>query len=385
MLNRLKSFLAGGCDEADGAGAPDGSRQPRILIVRSGAIGDTLMTTPLIRALRHAFPEAYLTFLCSNGARDVLAHNRSLDRVAGLAYRHAPAALSPEKRHLIASLRELHLDCAIVLESHPSFLDLARRVQAKRVVAYGVLEGTHIDKAGFDPKRHSIENHLRVGEDFLGAPSAGLEMELYYPEPVRAAVAGRLAQAGIQPGDIVVGLHAGWGGRAQSFEETRLRSWPPQRFAAVARWLVESAGARVVLTGSSNDRPLNQYIAAQASVPCLDLAGSLSVLELAALIGRFNAYVSIDSGPAHMAAALGTPLICLWGPGIFEQTRPLTERGIVRLIRHAVPCAPCYGTPLLKQCTDNICMKRIEVEEVREAVTAALAHAAAKRIPVTGN
>ena len=71
----------------------------------------------------------------------------------------------------------------------------------------------------------------------------------------------------------------------------------------------------------------------------MNLAGELSLLELAAVVRRLDLYLTVDSGPAHMAAALGTPLVALWGPGIFEQTAPVAGRGPARILYHRVPCA----------------------------------------------
>ena len=380
MLQRLKTFLGGHNPEIDGVelrGQPPISSGPRIVIVRAGAIGDTLMATPLVRAVRSTFANAHVTFICSNAARDVLAHNPHLDRVIGLSYRHVPLALSPEKTRIVRFLKKIDLDWAVVLESHRSFVDLACRFNPAHVVAYGTLPGKRIEKVMFDPNKHSVENNLHAGEA-LGVQPAGLEMELHYPPAIKASLQARLGRAGISSGDVMIGLHAGWGGRQQPLEQTRLRSWPPKRFAAIARWLTETLGARVVLTGSLNDRPLTDFIAQNAAVPCVNLAGSLSVLELAALIDRLDAYVAIESGPAHMAAALGTPLVALLGPAIFQQTRPLTGRGTVHVIRHQVPCSPCYGTPLQKSCKDNVCMKQIEVSEVQEAIMTAIGQVTGK-------
>ncbi|HEV2178084.1 MAG TPA: glycosyltransferase family 9 protein [Terriglobia bacterium] len=371
-------------------------QSPRILVIRAGAIGDTLMTTPLVRALRQRFPDGSLSFLCSRAAHDVLRHNLHLDRVIPLTYRHLPAWLSREKLRLARELCRLDLDWALVLESHSSFLELARRSGARRVVAYGEPAGHSLPQgfqlAYFDPEKHSIENHLRAAAPLGVEPSGpqSLEpqeraMELYYPAVLDAAVRERLAGAGVADGDLLVGIHAGWGGesrrgsRRQALEDTRLRSWPPGRFAEVARWLAEQAGARIVLTGAAADQPLTEFIAQQSKMACLNFAGKLSLLELAALIRRLDVYLTVDSGPAHMAAALGTPLVTLWGPGILEQTRPLAGRGPVRLLYKRVHCAPCYGTPLVKSCQDNICMKQIEVAEVVEAVGNMLAGTQASR------
>ena len=349
-------------------GSPGPSKLPRILIVRAGAIGDTLMVTPLVRALRKSLPSAHLVFVCSRAAEDFLRHNPYLDEVLALSYRRLPSWMSPEKQRLQRHLRGSKFDWALALESHPRLIDIALEARPARVIAYGSLPaGPAYQQASFDPQLHSIENHLRAAEP-LGIRPAGLEMDLHYPSRWDEAVAERLAASGIDRQENLVGIHPGWGGRKHSIEQTRLRSWPPQNFADVIRSLVKSRKVRVILTGSSADRELSEFIARLAGVPCLNLAGKMPLLELAALIRRLNLYVTVDSGPAHMAAALGTPLVTLWGPGIFEQTAPVAGSGPVTILRHKVHCAPCYGTPLMKSCQDNICMKQIGVDEVLEAV-----------------
>jgi ADP-heptose:LPS heptosyltransferase len=342
--------------------------RPRILIVRAGAIGDTLMATPLVRAVRKSFPECHLVFLCSTTALDVVRYNPHIDQAIPVAYRHLPAWLSREKSRIQRVLRELDLDWALVLESHPSFIELARKGGARRIIAYsGDDHPKGFEPARFDPRRHSIENHLELARPLCLRPD-GLQMELNNQPETTKSVTRRLENAGVASADCLVGVHAGWGGRTRTPGLTRLRSWLPARFAEMVRWVVKERGARVVLTGSTGDRALTSYIARAAAVPCLDLAGELSLLELAALIRRMNAYLTVDSGPAHMAAALGTSLVTLWGPGIFEQTAPISPANPPRILYHRVHCAPCYGTPAMKACKDNICMKEIEVEEVKRAL-----------------
>jgi len=349
-----------------GTRGPQG--RPRVLIVRAGAIGDTLMTTPLVRAVRHSFPECHLVFLCSSSAADVIRHNPHVNQVIPVTYRHLPTWLSSEKQRIHRSLRDLDLDWAVVLESHPTFLDLARQGGAARIIAYSREDrGQGIEPARFDPQRHSIENHLEAARP-LGVRPDGLHMELHYPPETDELMARRLELAGVTRTDRLVGIHAGWGGRPRTPGQTRLKSWPPDRFAEIIRWLVKEKGVRVALTGSQADRPLMCFIAESANVPCVDLAGKLSLLELAALIHRLNVYLTVDSGPAHMAAALGTTLLTLLGPAIIEQTVPFSPGSPLRILYHRVPCSPCYGTPNMKSCTDNICMKAIEVEEVEKAL-----------------
>jgi ADP-heptose:LPS heptosyltransferase len=359
--------------EALGAHELYREKSPSILVLRAGAIGDTLMVTPLVRALRRTFPHAYLGFVCSHAAYDVVRANPHLDEVIPLARRHVPMFLSGEKRRLVRHFQDVHPDSVLALESHPDLTELACRIGAARVITYDTTrQGSNIEHVLPEPNQHSVETHLRAGAR-LGVRPAGLDLEFHYPPATDDALNERLAQYGIHDSDLVVGIHAGWGNRKQHPTETRLRSWPADRFAQVIRWLVEKLGARVVLTGSRVDRPLAEFIARLANVQLLNMAGQLSLFELAALIRRMNLYLTVDSGAAHIAAALGTPLVTLWGPGIIKATAPLAGRGPVRILYSPPPCAPCYGTPLMKSCQDNICMKQISVAEVITTVEEVLA------------
>jgi ADP-heptose:LPS heptosyltransferase len=124
-----------------------------------------------------------------------------------------------------------------------------------------------------------------------------------------------------------------------------------------------------VFTGSAGDRELADRIAGNLPEGTVrQLAGRTTVRQLAAVIRRTTLFVSVDSGPAHVAAAVGTPLVVLWGPGILDQTRPISTRSPVRIVRHPVHCAPCYGTPLMKTCRENICMQSITPAQALAAI-----------------
>lgn len=343
-------------------------KSPRILIIRSGAIGDTLMVTPLIRALRRQFPDAYLGMISSQTAFDVLRYNPHLNEVFPVTYRHFPIWLSYQKQQIVRHFRKLKLDIILSLEAHSDFTKLACQIGAKKILTYD--ENFQCDNLQYFPavsNRHSVETHLLAGE-ICGVKSDGNYLECFYPSEIDDALRKRLINLGIDEKDLVVGIHAGWGSRQQHPTNTRLRSWSAERFAEVARWVYENYGAKIVLTGTKTDRPLNDFIIQASNVPCLNLAGQFSLVESAALIQRMSLYLTIDSGPAHLAAAIGTPVITLWGPGIITATAPLAGKGPVKILYSPPPCAPCYGTPQMKSCQDNICMKQITVEDVKTAI-----------------
>ncbi len=94
------------------------------------------------------------------------------------------------------------------------------------------------------------------------------------------------------------------------------------------------------------------------------LAGQTTISQFVAAITLSDMLISVDSASAHIAAAVGTPVVVLWGPAILNQTRPLSSTTPIVIVQNPVPCAPCYGTPLMKTCKRNICMEQIGPDEV---------------------
>jgi ADP-heptose:LPS heptosyltransferase len=327
----------------------------RILVIRAGALGDTLMATPVLPALAERFPDAAIDAVASATAAPLLEGHPLLQRVFPLRWRNLPLPLSIEKRRLIGSLGGRRYDLAVVLEQAPRYYELVERARVPRIVGFRT--------TAFDPALHSIANNLRAAgvDDWENRPWT-MRIELSPEELRRAAAARARVRAPL------VGLHVGYGpAHRKHNQEQRLRGWSLENFGRVGRWLAER-GATVALTGAREDRPAVERL--KGLLPAgavMDVAGRTSVREMAALIGAMDLLVSIDSGPAHVAAALGTPLVVLWGPGIYEQTRPVSTAGPVTVLREDVACAPCYGTPMMKACRRNICMERITPERVIEA------------------
>ncbi len=324
--------------------------------MRAGALGDTLMATPVVAALRERHPGASIDFLCSAEASPLLELNPNIRRVWSLKNRNLPHAVSLEKRQLARGLAAQAYELAVVLEHADRYFDLVRRAGAAEVRGF--------DTIRFDPALHSMVNNLRAA-GFDRWPEDRLRMDLPLSPDDEKAADDFLRGVG-RP---IIGIHAGYGPkRHKNIQEHRLRGWSAENFSALGRTLA-SRGFRLVLTGSADDRELAERIA--GSLPegtSRLLAGRTTVRQLAAVIQRTVLFVSVDSGPAHVAAAVGTPLVVLWGPGILDQTRPISARSPVRIVRHPVFCAPCYGTPLMKTCRENICMQSITPAEALAAI-----------------
>jgi ADP-heptose:LPS heptosyltransferase len=282
----------------------------------------------------------------------LLEENPAITRLFSLEHRNVPYVFSLEKQRLARALRERQYRMAVLLESGSHFRTLVEHSGAREIRD---IRDTH------DPHVHAIVNNLRAaGCD--DAPPPPMEVHLAPRDEMRAAeMLGGLPRPWI-------GLHAGYGPprRKDSRQQgERLKAWGAENFARLGAMLRERHGASLVLTGGSSDLPVTSSISELLGKPVpLVLAGRTSVREMAAVIEQLDVLVSVDSGPAHVAAALGTRLVVLWGPAILGQVRPWGDPARVIVVRHPVFCAPCYGTPMMKQCNRNICMEAISPARV---------------------
>jgi heptosyltransferase-2 len=142
------------------------------------------------------------------------------------------------------------------------------------------------------------------------------------------------------------------------------KRWYPERFAIVADHLALRWGARVVITGGADEMKIAEDIAGKMTTPCLNLAGKTGVRELMAVIKRCNFFVTNDSGPMHIAAAFGVPLVAIFGSTDNTTTFPLSQQAV--LVRKQVDCAPC----MKRECpTDHRCMQEVTADDVIAAAT----------------
>jgi heptosyltransferase-2 len=165
----------------------------------------------------------------------------------------------------------------------------------------------------------------------------------------------KLAEAGLSENEVIVGVNPGstYGGA---------KRWLPERFAETADRLARDRGGRVVIVGARGEEALGHAIAHKMAVKPLVLSGQTSIRELMAVIKRCKLFLTNDTGPMHIAAAFGVPVVALFGPTDHRNTSPWGHRHTI--VRHPVDCSPC----LLRECPiDHRCMTRIMVDEVYQA------------------
>jgi heptosyltransferase-2 len=329
--------------------APAGLR--RVLVRAPNWLGDTVMAIPTLAALRAALPEAAELWVLGRWAAPLLAGQPGIDRVLDYPYPWS-ARLGLARR-----LRAARLDLVLLLPNSFESALLARLAGARWRVGYagdtraGLL--THALPAPA-ARMHQVAAYLGLLEALgLAPPPAPPALRV---APGRQDEARRLlATLGLDGARRPVAIQLG-----AAFGPSKL--WPPEHLAALARAL-EAEGVPVVFLGSPAAAPLLEAVTRALGQAPRSLVGRDHPELLPALVAQFGVLVAPDSGPAHVAAAVGVPVVALFGPTDPERSAPLGA-GHAALWRRP-PCAPCF----LPTCPiDHRCLRALPVEEVLAAV-----------------
>jgi len=329
----------------------------KILIVRLDRIGDVLLSTPVIKALRDRYPESHIAFMVRPYAREVVEGNPCLNEVIvydkdGCHRGFFGTAI------FINELRRKKFDLAIVL--HPTL--------RSHIITFfsGIPERIGYDRKGgwLLSKRlpHTKQFGLKHERDYaldmvkyLGIKPKDKDLCM----PLNKESEKRMGEVfninGIKSSDIVVALNPG--------ASCPSKRWSPERFAALGDSLIRDYGARVIIVSGQTDRALGNKVASAMKERAINLAGDTTVSDVASILRRSNLFISNDSGPVHIACAVGIPVIAIFGRrdrGLSpERWGPTGERDII--FHKDMGCDPC----LAHKCQKGFkCLEAITVEEV---------------------
>ncbi len=331
----------------------------RILLTRLKFIGDIVLTTPIIRSVRAACPDAMIAFLGEKHAVSLLQGNPHLDEILPFDFAR-PAVL--EQTRVAWMLRRRRFDLVIDLFNNPR--------SALLTYATGARVRIGLDRGG----RGALYT-LRVRDDgrpktpvefhnqFLrcaGIQPSAVRTELFLAPDERASIQALLPEG---TGSLI-GLHPGASWPA--------KRWPAERFALLADHLA-AAGRRVVVTAGPHDGDtIRRLLYMSASPP--HVLPLVPLRRLAAAISRCDVFVSNDAGPMHIAAALGVPTVGIFGPGEENIWFPYDPAEGHQALRRDVPCHPCHKDFCPRTGAGYMeCMTLLPVEEVEAAVEQALA------------
>ena len=330
----------------------------KLLCVRLDSIGDVLMTTPAIRACRQSF-DCSVTLLTSPAGAAVARLIPEIDDCITFA---APWMKQPAERTdeaMIARLRDERFDAAVIFTvfSQSPFpaaylcylAGIPLRLAHCHENPYHLLTDWAPDPEPASGVRHEVRRQLDLVE-WVGARTNDLRLSFGVPSPARKKVQALVKDFG-RP---LVVMHPG--------ASAASRRYPPESFARAADMLIDAIGCGIVLTGNAGEEDLVQSVQRRMSKPSPSLVGKLSLAELGALIDEADLLISNNTGPAHIAAALGTPVVDL-----YALTNPQhTPWGVPhRVLNHDVPCKYCYKS--VCPAGHHDCLKRVAPERVAAA------------------
>lgn len=349
----------------------------RILLIRPDHLGDVLLTTPAINALRAAWPDAEIHALVGPWSAGVLAGYDALDYVLTLDFPgfsrtpkdswYAPYQLLAQSAR---KLRVIGYSSAVILRpDHWWGALLARLAGIATRVGYDLPDVMpFLTETVSHEHQHVVKQSARLIEALIGVPFDG-PLPLTFPVTAadRAWVNGYLGEWGVQPEGRIVAVHPGSG--------SWTKQWTEESWAKTADALSEQLDAAVILTGSDHELPQAQRIAASMRQPACITAGDTQIGALAALFERALVVLGPDSGPLHLAAASGAPTVTLFGPADPVEFGPWgpPERHFV--LTSSIGCRPCrvldWGDddPAYHPCVREISVWRV-LDAARRAVQA---------------
>ena len=351
----------------------------RILLIKPDHLGDLLLATPALTALRQSHPEARITALVGPWSRRMWQGNPSLDALIDLPFpgfeRTPPGRRPSSIVHRLAALLHPYLlllkyalllrrgryDAALLLrDDHWWGAALAALAGIPRRIghAHPLCAPLLTTALPYNPHEHVTRQALAVVTALSPQPAArSPQPSAFYPSLAEHAWADAWLASQLGPGERLVVIHPGTGGSA--------KHWLPERWASVADALAATPGARLLLTGGPSEAPLVAQVAALMQSPALTLAGQTSVGQLAALLGRAALVLGVDSGPLHLAVSQGAPSVHLFGPSDQARFAPWGDPQRHRVLRAGLFCSPCGVFDACPRGTIGPeCMAAISVGEV---------------------
>lgn len=328
---------------------------PAILLVRFSAIGDILLMTPLIRALRQRHPDARITVVTRARYAPLLAHNPRVNEVVGWEPPEPVRALAARLRHGGFTHR---LDLHGSLRSRALRWHLGGRWRGypKHRAARALLIRTKRDL--YRDHRPVAERYFDAARDLGVSPDAG-GPECFLPRAAVDAAAAFLDATGVGRSRQLIALAPG----AAHFT----KRWPEHHWTALARRLVE-LGNDVVVTGGPQDRELGARVASAAGAHGASAAGEFDLPGSGALLKRARALVAGDTGLMHLATAVGTPVTALFGPTV-ERFGFFPYHAKAAVVQRELSCRPCsaHGGPACPL-GHHRCLQDILPDEVMDAL-----------------
>ena len=332
-----------------------------ILIIKLKYLGDVLVTTPVFEALRYCYPRACISALVKKDTEEMLTQNPFLDNVFTLEKYANPVLDLVKYLQLIQRLRRLNLDIALELTNSDRGAILAFLSGAKRRLGFQSKKKKKLDRhlvftdlITSQGARHIVDYHLEMVK-YLGCTFPKKEISLCWGQEEERICKQILKDNGLSLKKKFVVLHP--------ISQARYKAWHLDGYAAVCDYLQKECGTQTILVCNNNtdERRFVHRIMEISKTTPINLGGQLSLKQLAILISHAKLFIGIDSAPMHMATAVKTPVVAIFGPSRQFRWGPWGKGHIV--IQKSWDCVPC-GKEGCKGGGRSRCLDNLSIEEV---------------------
>lgn len=321
-----------------------------VLIIRSGALGDTVYATVVLDALTQQFgTNVKIDWIGIPACFSLFKNDKRVNQVFTLRHRKLPILINTEKRRIVSYSKKNPYDILINLEQGKQFNDLAKAIKADlKIGSPFTLPNPETDK------RHMVD----LLRSFYKTIIHQKIHENSYPQLFGEAFSIVQEKFSIPNNYIIINPSNSHTKR----HKINYRAWPVEYWKRLIQKLPKHE--TIVLIGNKGEEFYFKFLQPYPE-NVIDLSGKTNLTELISIINQAKLMITTDTGPAHIASATSTSVYCLIGPTNPALTGPYkTPTNEVNIISKNLECAPCYDLPHRDKCTDNICMKNISVQDV---------------------
>jgi len=324
------------------------SKAKRVLILRCGALGDLVYSTSVIDALKYEYGEdTIIDYITTPGISKLFEYDNRVNKIFLLKHKKIPIVFSSQKKEIIASSKKEPYDIFINFEMGKQFKGLINKIVASKKVGW-FCEDIKITKT------HMVE----ICKEFYQTVISKDNLEKAYPKLIGSDYEEIKTKFNL-PKDYIVVSPSNSHNKKKSLN---YRAWSHKNWKELLSLFPEDK--KILVIGAKGEEaffePLKPY-----GANIIDLVGKITIPQLIAVLKNAKALVVTDTGTAHIASAVNTPVFCLIGPTPHEQTGPYkTPFNYVEILSANLECSPCYKTKIMEECKDNICMKNIKPEDI---------------------
>lgn len=326
-----------------------------ILVIRTDRIGDVLLSTPVLTALKRSFPGAKVSMLVRAYTEEIVRDHPDVDEILLFDEKHEIHRFS-DLWHWSQKLRKLNFDAALML--YPTF-NLALITFMARIPirvgtgyrAYSFLFNERVYHHRKTAARHELEYNLELAEK-IGASLETVEFKFHIPQKTETDIDNYLRKHGIKRNEKFVVIHPGSGGSALD--------WPLKKFAELNDRLQNELNVKVIMTGGSGEEQIVGAAAQQTKFKPIEIVGQLNLKELGALLEKASLFIGNSTGPLHLAVAVGTPVVAFYPP--ITPCLPARWGPYGHLDSVLMPPVKVCQKCTKQQCPRFNCMELIEVE-----------------------